>query len=217
MAFSPNSNVLYVSNTNHIYQYDLTVPNIAASQTIVAAYDSFLSVAPGFPGFATLFGLSALGPDGKIYITTGNSTLHMHTIDDPDVVGLGCNVNQHSVQLPAFYYNTLPNHPNYFLGCDTTLGCLCAITTNTNEIESNQNLIKVFPNPTTGNFTLQFNPQPTTGIVQLYNINSKLVLQQNIAPYSQYKHLNITNLAQGIYLCKLKWGIVEASVKVIKE
>lgn len=217
MAISPSSNALYISNVQHIYQFDLTASNISSTNLTVATYDSFLSVFPGFPGLNTYFGLSALAPDGKIYITTGNGTVHMHTIDNPDVIGLGCNVNQHSIQLPTISYNTLPNHPNYFLACDTTLGCLCAITTNTNEIASQQIPIKVSPNPTTGNFTLQFNTQPTTGIVQLYNINSKLVLQQNIAPFSQYKHLNITNLPQGIYLCKLKWGNVEVNVKVIKE
>ncbi|HRH83247.1 MAG TPA: hypothetical protein PK210_03335, partial [Bacteroidia bacterium] len=95
LAFSSNSNALYVSNVFHIYQYDLTAANVAASQLTVATYDSFVSVFPGFPqGFATLFGLSALAPDGKIYITTGNGTIHMHTIDNPDVIGLGCNVNQ---------------------------------------------------------------------------------------------------------------------------
>ncbi len=73
MAFSPISNVLYVANLFHIYQFDLTSSNIAGSIDTVATYDGFLSQYPGYPGFPTLFCLSALAPDGKIYITTGNS------------------------------------------------------------------------------------------------------------------------------------------------
>jgi len=43
------------------------------------------------------------------------------------------------------------------------------------------------------------------------------VMREYVAPWSQYKRVNIEALAKGIYLCKLKWGSVERSVKVIKE
>ncbi|MEZ5068914.1 MAG: hypothetical protein R2847_10700 [Bacteroidia bacterium] len=41
---------------------------------------------------------------------------------------MACDVQQHAIQLPHYYVNGLPNHPNYFLDCDSTLGCLCAST-----------------------------------------------------------------------------------------
>ncbi len=217
MAFSAGSNALYVSNTQHVYQFDLTAANVAASQLTVATYDSFVSVFPGFPqGFATLFGLSALAPDGKIYITTGNGTIHMHTIDNPDVIGLGCNVNQHSVQLPSIYFNTLPNHPNYFLGCDTTLGCTTCYT-GVDKEQKNNIIARASPNPSNGNFTLQFLVQKISGEMEIFDVMGNLVLKEYVAPWSQYKRVNIDGLAKGIYLCKLKWGSIEGSVKVIKE
>jgi hypothetical protein len=217
MAISPGSNALYVSNTQHVYQFDLNATNIAASQLTVATYDSFVSIPPNCslcPPLSTLFGLAALAPDGKIYITTGNSTVHMHTIDNPDIIGLSCNVNQHSVQLPAYYYNTLPNHPNYFLGCDTSCTtCLVGITEKENEHIG----IRAMPNPTTGVFTLQFNVHPIAGELQVYDVMGNIVFKEYVAPWSQYKRGDISKLADGIYLCKLKWGYVEGSVKIIKE
>lgn len=213
--FSPNSNVLYVTEITKIYQYNLLAANVIGSRQVVATYDGFEQ--PGLPGFGTYLCQPQLAPDGKIYITTGNSTTYFGTIENPDSVGIGCNVAQHSVLLPTYYFNTLPNHPNYFLGCDTTLGCPCSITSNTNDLSLKENRIKIFPNPTTGKFTLQFNVQSTSGRAQVYDINGKQVLSEYIAPWSQYKHLDITNLPKSIYLCKLIWGSMETGIKVIKE
>ena len=215
MAISPGSNALYVSNTYHVYQFDLTAANIAASQLTVATYDSFVSVFPGFPnGFATLFGLSALAPDGKIYITTGNGTMHMHTIDNPDVIGLGCNVNQHSVQLQSVYFNTLPNHPNYFLGCDTSCTtCLVGVAEEENEKVS----VRAAPNPSQGLFTLQFNVQSVSGELEIFDVMGNMVWREYIAPWSQYKRVDISKLANGIYLCKILRGDNVETLKIIKE
>ncbi len=215
MAFSPNSKILYVSNVFHVYQYDLSVTNIAASQLIVATYDSFLSVVPGFPGYPTVFGLASLAPDGKIYLTTGNSTIHMHTVDNPDSIGIGCNVNQHSLQVQSFYFNTLPNHPNYFLGCDTTCTTCLVGTPHLNPPRGGG--LTALPNPSNGNFTLQFAVQKISGELEIFDVMGNLVMRDYVAPWSQYKRVNIEGLAKGIYLCKLKWGGVEGSVKVIKE
>jgi len=72
-------------------------------------------------------------------------------------------------------------------------------------------------NPSNGNFTLQFNVQSTAGELEVYDVMGNLVMREYVAPWSQYKRVNIEALAKGIYLCKLKWGSVERSVKVIKE
>ena len=215
MAFSPNSKILYVSNVFHVYQYDLSVTNIAASQLIVATYDSFLSVVPGFPGYPTVFGLASLAPDGKIYLTTGNSTIHMHTVDNPDSIGIGCNVNQHSLQVQSFYFNTLPNHPNYFLGCDTTCTTCLVGTPHLNPPRGGG--LTALPNPSNGNFTLQFAVQKISGELEIFDVMGNLVMRDYVAPWSQYKRVIIDGLAKGIYLCKLKWGGVERNLKVVKE
>lgn len=216
MAISPNSDVLYVSNVFHVYQFDLTAANIASTQTTVAAYDSFLSVAQGWPGFPTVFGLGALAPDGKIYLTTGNGTLHLHVIDAPDNLGVSCNVIQHGIQLPAYYFNTLPNHPNYFLGPE--IGSVCDSLPHVGLSEqSTEPPPKVFPNPSNGKFTLWFNVHNKHGILQVYDIHGNLILQESVAQWSQYKQVDITNHASGIYFVKMSWGTGVGSVKVIKE
>lgn len=212
VAFSPNSQYLYVSSTRYVYQFDVTAPNIPVTQTTVAVWDGFFS--PN-PPLATLFNVQQLAPDGKIYIGTGNSTLHLHVINQPDSAGLACDLVQHGIQLPAYNYNSLPNHPNYFLGalagspCDTltSLASESVITAQLN----------AFPNPNDGLFTLGFNAQKDVGVLEIFDTMGKLVYDDKVAQWSQYKKVDITALPMGIYFCRIGWGDNVAGVKILKE
>ncbi len=217
MAISPNSNVLYISNSDSIMQFDLSSINIAATQQTVAVYDSFQSTYPPWPPLGTYFGLGALAPDGKIYFTTGNSTLYMHVINYPDSLGLACNLVQHGIRLPAIALNTLPNHPNYFLG--RNFGSLCDTITAWFSLQEHPPSIsiKCFPNPSTGIFTLNFPVQSVLGNCEIYDVNGRCVFKESVAQWSQYKHVDITKQPSGIYFVKMSWGTGVGSVKVVKE
>jgi hypothetical protein len=213
--FSPNSQFLYVSNIEKVYQYDLSSANILASRTEVAVWDSFHQ--PNFPALGVYLCLPQLAPDGRIYITTGNGTTYFGRIESPDSLGLACNVAQHSVLLPTYNFNTLPNHPNYFLGCDTTLGCICALSTGITDGSSQNIAARASPNPTTGFFTLQFNVQSIAGTLEIYDVMGNLMMRDYVAPWSQFKKIDISNMASGIYFGKMQWENTVGSVKIVKE
>ncbi|MBL0050692.1 MAG: hypothetical protein IPP29_03770 [Bacteroidetes bacterium] len=104
--------MLYLSDIDSVFQYDLNASNIEQSKLLLAVWDSFYSP---YPPFATGFYMTLNGPDGKIYLSTGNGTKHLHVINNPDSLGIGCDLVQHAIALPYFIV-LLPNHPNYFLG-----------------------------------------------------------------------------------------------------
>ncbi len=213
VEFSSNSNLLYVCNIDSVYQYDITNPNLASTKIVVAAWDGFYSPQPPF---ATVFDNAELASNGKIYITTGNGTFHIHVINNPDSLGLACGLVQHAIQLPAYYFNTLPNHPNYFLGADSASIC-DSIHVGIAEHPPNKESIKVLSNPNDGHFTLWFNVHDKQGLLQVYDVNGNLIFKDEVAQWSQYKQVDITKHAPGIYFCKMQWGEKVASVKVIKE
>ncbi|HNU47463.1 MAG TPA: T9SS type A sorting domain-containing protein, partial [Bacteroidia bacterium] len=62
-----------------------------------------------------------------------------------------------------------------------------------------------------------FNVMSISGTLEIYDVMGKMVMRDYVAPWCQYKRVNIEALAKGIYLCKSKWGGVERSVKVVKE
>lgn len=213
MEFSPNSSVLYTTTVLRVHQYDLTTTNVIASRSEVAYWDSFAQ--PGIPQLGAYLCIPQLAPDGKIYIATGNGTTYLGRINYPDSIGTACDVAQHSVQLFTYNFNTLPNHPNYFLGkipgspCDTILGV---------GIDELQDItVRVYPNPSSGNFTLSFPVQSQTGEAEIYDVNGKIVHKEFLAIWSQFKKLELSHLPNGIYICRMKWEARSLSIKIIKE
>jgi gliding motility-associated-like protein len=94
--FSPNSNVLYISDFNNVLQYDIS-SGIAA--TIIAS-----RIVLGTPTTGN-FGQLQLGPDGKIYSTESRNTF-IGIINSPNTIGLGCNYNPAGLDLdPGFIFS----------------------------------------------------------------------------------------------------------------
>lgn len=121
-VFAPDSRHLYLSSSPYITVLDLQAADIAATLDTLAYFDGQAS--PNEP-FLTGFFHASRGPDGKIYYATTNSTMAMHVIHDPDLPGLGADVQQHGLDLPKVNNGTMCLFPNYRLGrwagspCDT--------------------------------------------------------------------------------------------------
>ncbi len=127
VAFSPNSRFMYVAMEETIYQFDMEAEDIVASKTIVATYDGHIdSSLDSTSMIATKFNFMQLAPNGKIYMTVPSTrSLHLHVIDQPDSLGVACNVIQRGLELPYYHWYNMPRFPNYRLGplsgspCDT--------------------------------------------------------------------------------------------------
>ena len=103
--FSPDSKLLYIVNTfkSTVHQFDVSsgdLNTIMASKTIL-------------PGGNEMAGI-ALGPDQKIYLTTGGSALHV--INQPKIAGPGCDLVLRQVTLTSGGKLALPNIvPNLYV------------------------------------------------------------------------------------------------------
>lgn len=198
-SISPNSKFAYVTlGGNEILQYDLTASNIVASEQVVANYDGFQAPA----GWNTNFWMHQIGPDGKIYINTTSTTMALHTIESPDSAGVACNVQQHSILLPKFNA-TLPNFPNYRLGA--LAGSPCDTLTGMSNIPLHEFKFKVYPNPNNGVFQIGYQlPQNKPGIVEILDINGKLLWSRNLPAWSTTQKIIIDDtIPQGFYLIRL--------------
>ncbi|NUO00632.1 MAG: T9SS type A sorting domain-containing protein [Saprospiraceae bacterium] len=194
MAISANSRFVYAIFLDKIFQFDLYADDIPTSKTLVALYDGYQSA-----GNPTDFYHAKLAPDGKIYICTFGPTYYLHTINNPDSVGIACQVLQHNVLLPYTHYAAMPNSPNYKLGslpgpCDT-------IAVSANEILLEDGVIKIFPNPSSHIINI-ISERENTQIneVRLYDLSGRLALKKdgnNALIQLNNKELQ---LPQGIYI-----------------
>ena len=56
-----------------------------------------------------------------------------------------------------------------------------------------------------------------SGELEIFDVMGNLVFKDYVAPWSQYKRVDIGQFAEGVYLCRMKWKDRVASVKVVKE
>lgn len=181
VEISDNNQFLYLITQHNIYQYDLTISDIISSKTLVAQLDSFNTSCGGNYNFYD----SQKMPDGRIFIST--STQFITIIQNPDVSGSGCNVQQHVLQLsqgPTF----LPNFPNFRLGNLEGSVCDSLFTTNTEELRDKKEAVVLFPNPAKDKLNISFPAK--------VDINSSKILLTNAT--GQQMPCNIVSLRSGL-------------------
>ena len=202
IAFSPNSKELYATNFNKIYQINVDTTDIAASMDTVAINDGYYSP---LPPLQSNFWMTYRAANGKIYISSGNSVIDMHFINYPDSDGVACDVKQHSVRMPCYIFRSHVYHPNYYLGCDTTLGCPCLINTGLNQFGGHDFKVKLSPNPGRFGFDILYLlPQNKSGELSVYDLQGRLMHREHLPPWSTMQSISATNWAPGVYQVRME-------------
>ena len=191
ISFSPNSRYLYASSFVHIFQINVD----SLTVDTIATYDGYASPIP--PLF-TLFWTMYRAADGKIYISTANSTLDLHYINFPDSAGIACDVKQHALHLPCYAGGSNVNHPNYYLGPVSGSACdsLTGMNGHFNEISN----FTLKPNPNNGNFIISYLlPQNKSGIFEIFDMIGKRVFRMPLPAWSTLQQIELPKISDGIY------------------
>ncbi|MBK6894733.1 MAG: T9SS type A sorting domain-containing protein [Flavobacteriales bacterium] len=129
-----------------------------------------------------------------------------------------CNMVQHGVVMPTYYTNSLPNHPNYFLGpVDGSVCDSLGINTLTPGPSPRERGVRVYPNPSHGAFTLSYPAQPTVGQLEIRDVAGRVVMEERIPQWSTVHQVELTGQATGMYQCKLTWAKWSVATHVILE
>jgi|GEM_PF-2735843 len=202
LEFSPNGNILYIAewlNTGNerILQYDLNSSDILGSQQTIASAST-----TSYYNFSAM----QLGVNDKIYIAgsgTGLSTLS--SIDNPNVLGTGCNFNSASTSISGASVLGLPNVISGITSC-AHMGDYTSI----NE-ENEMSEVSIYPNPSSG--FININSDIEKGNYEVRDINGRILLEDK---FFNNVSLNISDLANGIYYLTIKDGsLISKTHKII--
>ena len=211
-SFSPNSRYLYITSVDTLWQFDLQAPDVLASQTFIAKYDGFVD---STFNNNTLFWWHWLAPDGKIYIVSGNQARVLHVINNPDLPGLTCDFQQHSVSIPTVNNKTTPTSIN--LALYHLPGSPCdSLGLGNPKMQITNSVLKITPNPSDGIFSIEYIPQRVSGMLYVYDIAGKEVYREYVSPYSSIKNLDLSlKLKNGMYAISLVFDSNRLTQKII--
>jgi|LakMenE18May11ns_1017448.scaffolds.fasta_scaffold9892558_2 hypothetical protein len=214
VSFSPNSQFLYISTYDSLWQFDMEATDVLASQTFIARYDGFVDTSLNT---GTGFWYHWLGPDGKIYMTPSNQSRKLHVINQPDMPGQACDFQQHSVDLPRINNRTTPSYINLSLyhnpdsPCDTLGVGISKLSIANYELG-------IFPNPSDGRFSVEYTPQRVSGMLYIYDIAGKEVYSEYVSPFTSIKNVDLSGkLEHGLYAVCLVFGKSRSMVKMVVE
>lgn len=214
--FSFNSRYLYASTVRHIYQIDTDSPSFNVDT--IAVFDGYYFPSPGFN---TDFWLMYLAFDKKIYITSGSGVLDLNCIESPDSAGVACNLQQHSLHLPCYHGRSVPNHPNYFLGADSTTICDSLTSGIIKNTELKIQSLSISPNPATTVITINaINVKGKKASLIIYNSVGEIIGKRKAAVYNGgyvTQDVYIKDLPNGIYIVQLQTEKEVFTGKFLKE
>ena len=192
-CISPNSRYLYICALSRLFQYDLQAPDIAASRVLLTVNDN---VPDPFVPSGFLF--AALGPDGKIYISSGTSHLSLHIIHRPDCPGLYSLPERRGLHLTSWNYASIPNMP-FFRNEPSSEPCDSMIVHTYTPIDGNQNIV-LYPNPAKDMVNILVNhPLPSSGIWVLYDAFGRFIRSVEMPKDQVDYSLQVDDLPNGMY------------------
>jgi hypothetical protein len=211
VQFSSDGSLIYVSSVDRVYQYNV-IGGIIGLPNTVAVQDGFYDQ---YPGILTRFATMSLAPDGRIYISTGNTTRYMHVIQEPDEQGLACNLMQHAHYRQTWTANSIPYRPNYLLGpVDGSVCDSLGISLGVSDMDL-QSGLRAEPNPSDGLFMLRYKGLSQAGRVYVRDQTGRLVLEEYLPPWSTVHEVYLSKPVPGIYHCTLRWGERAATTRIV--
>ncbi|MFN8323876.1 MAG: T9SS type A sorting domain-containing protein [Chitinophagales bacterium] len=215
IEFSPNSRFMYIFCNYRIFQFDLQANPIQISRQTVGIFDPTHRVP-----FSQTFFNAQLAPDGKIYVSSGNSNYALGVIDNPNGQGPTCNFNDTIFPIPTFG-SGVPYYPNYRLGALAGSPCDTISSLNETERAAKEKQLKVFPNPATDFVTVDYGfTDWSKGEVSLEITNAlgQVVYKQDLPMYSGFQKVHVGGFAAGLYQVYIKRrDVVVAAEKMVKE
>jgi beta-glucosidase len=90
------------------------------------------------------------------------------------------------------------------------------ITNIENVVSSSNDMVVLYPNPSTGIVNIKFNGTDQQWNVQVFDISGKMVIESNIISSNSISTINLENISKGIYTIRLSNNSTSLFKKIVK-
>ena len=210
LSFSSNSQFIYTTTADDLYQIELHENQLDYTVTHLGTYRS-----PDITGWPIGLGKMHLGPDCRIYVSPGTSSLGLHVIHQPNFAGLDCQFEERAITPFGRLNFDLPNLPMYrFNGsCDSTISW--GIISGEEEIVPIEEKIRLYPNPASDYAILSLPAHHSFMQAAIWNMQGQEMMSINIPSGQQQISIALDKLAYGVYFIKLQ-GDDTYTLKLLK-
>jgi hypothetical protein len=198
-VFAPGSRYLYINDNIRMYQVDTWQEDLEVGLHRLADYDWERGVLKDW--FPAPYHWGQLGPDCKIYYSTGFVDSILHVIHKPDEAGEACELEQFSIIYPFRMSYTVPNFPHFRIGEEAELHCEIVNTVQQVTTMKGSEL-SIWPNPA-GNVVGIALPDESIykATLRIYNMSGSLMREQRDVEVSSGTIVqHIPGLGAGMYL-----------------
>ena len=148
-----------------------------------------------------------LAPDGKLYEAPVAASRFLSPINNPDVLGSGCDYVYRGVVLPKVWRLTAMNYPNFRLG--RLIGSACdTIYSDIKPIYAEKPWLKIYPNPAVDEVKLDYNwvewEKYREVQCRVYDVLGKPVKTFTLPRYSSWQMVDVRTLPAGTYTVYLE-------------
>jgi hypothetical protein len=205
VAFSGNSQYLYITSTNKIHQYDTNVADPKTTETLIAEIgpDSLNNI--GVPH------LMRIGPNGVIYIACLFSHKFLSTINRPNCPGSLCDFKPYNIAFETYNndgINSLPNFniPPQSYDCAPISSTIPAVSPKP---------FTLAPNPVTDILTITTDAENPVTAIQLTDGAGRAVKNWQFQAADRV-NISFEGIPPGIYFCRVLSGGIWRTGKVWK-
>ena len=194
VSISPNGRYAYLSARDTLYQLEHTLDDLASGLVIIDTMRI-----PTTYGIPITFSNSLLGPDCRIYITSGFAWAALSIIHHPDEKGKACGLEKLGLRLPFPNRNgSVPVYPMYRMDneeiCDPGISHVFPPGWYTHPVPP-------YPNPTSGHLYIDGRER---GEVSLHDQAGRKLLTWDAT--GELSVLDLSSLGSGMYFLTLRRG-----------
>ncbi|MFN8320441.1 MAG: T9SS type A sorting domain-containing protein [Saprospiraceae bacterium] len=190
VEWSPNGRFIYCASWDNLHQVDIWANDPQDAVRLIDTYNGTLDP------FETNFALLVQGPDCRIYLSPRGGQYSIHVINKPNELGTACDFVQNGIKFLYPNGGTLPNFPRFRV--DEEEKCDPTITSVFGETVYYRRDLEVYPNPSTGLFTIKLPEFIGDANLVVSNINGQIVHKKEIGN-SIIEQVDITNVVAGHY------------------